>query len=148
MSYVKQDWTSGDVITAEKLNHIEDGIADAGGGSSTPTIFYYNMDDSGLYADPELTQIIAAGDDGERFNTYADAKSAYDDLYDKFVLHPYKILSVLHVDDQYMREVHLPAIEAYSVWGFYSPAESSVRFSLSPETDGCINYIMYNVQGS
>lgn len=31
--YEKQTWTNGDVITAEKLNHIEDGIANAGGGS-------------------------------------------------------------------------------------------------------------------
>ena len=28
MSYEKQTWASGDVITAEKLNHMEDGIAD------------------------------------------------------------------------------------------------------------------------
>ena len=27
MSYVKNTWTTGDVITAEKLNHIEDGVA-------------------------------------------------------------------------------------------------------------------------
>ena len=26
MSYTKQNWNNGDVITAEKLNHIEDGI--------------------------------------------------------------------------------------------------------------------------
>lgn len=27
MSYVKNTWTAGDVITAEKLNRIEDGVA-------------------------------------------------------------------------------------------------------------------------
>ena len=27
MSYIKQTWTTGDTITAEKLNHIEDGVA-------------------------------------------------------------------------------------------------------------------------
>lgn len=27
MSYIKQTWANGDIITAEKLNHIEDGIA-------------------------------------------------------------------------------------------------------------------------
>lgn len=32
MAYSKQTWTNGDVITAEKLNHMEDGIA-AGGGA-------------------------------------------------------------------------------------------------------------------
>lgn len=29
MAYEKQTWTNGDVITAEKLNYIEDGIEDA-----------------------------------------------------------------------------------------------------------------------
>ena len=29
MSYTKQTWQNGDVITAEKLNHMEDGIADS-----------------------------------------------------------------------------------------------------------------------
>ena len=30
MSYTKQTWQSGDTITAQKLNHIEDGLADGG----------------------------------------------------------------------------------------------------------------------
>lgn len=34
-SYTKQVWTDGDVITAEKLNHMEDGIAN-GGATTTP----------------------------------------------------------------------------------------------------------------
>lgn len=32
MAYEKQTWACGDEITAEKMNHIEDGIASAGGG--------------------------------------------------------------------------------------------------------------------
>lgn len=35
MSYEKQTWQTGDVITAEKLNHMEDGIASGGGGGSS-----------------------------------------------------------------------------------------------------------------
>ena len=31
MAYEKQTWVTGEVITEEKLNHIEDGIAEAGG---------------------------------------------------------------------------------------------------------------------
>lgn len=31
MSYDKTTWQTGDVITANKLNHIEDGIANGGG---------------------------------------------------------------------------------------------------------------------
>ena len=34
MSYTKQIWATGDTVTAAKLNHMEVGIAEAGGGSS------------------------------------------------------------------------------------------------------------------
>ena len=34
MAYIKTVWENGDVITKEKLNNIEDGIANAGGGGS------------------------------------------------------------------------------------------------------------------
>lgn len=33
MAYDKHVWTCGEAITTEKLNHMEDGIADSGGGS-------------------------------------------------------------------------------------------------------------------
>lgn len=32
MAYEKQTWHNGDTITEQKLNHMEDGIANAGGG--------------------------------------------------------------------------------------------------------------------
>ena len=32
MSYEKQTWQTGDTVTSAKLNHMEDGIASAGGG--------------------------------------------------------------------------------------------------------------------
>lgn len=32
MAYTKQTWQNGDIITDDKLNHMEDGIANAGGG--------------------------------------------------------------------------------------------------------------------
>ena len=38
MAYEKQIWQCGDVVTADKLNHMEDGIANCGGGSE-PLIF-------------------------------------------------------------------------------------------------------------
>ena len=31
MAYTKNTWKTGDIVTSEKLNHIEDGIANAGG---------------------------------------------------------------------------------------------------------------------
>ena len=39
MSYEKQTWNTGDIITAEKLNHIENGISESSsGGSDLPEI--------------------------------------------------------------------------------------------------------------
>lgn len=41
MTYEKTTWVDGDIITAEKLNHIEDGIANSGsesGGASLPKV--------------------------------------------------------------------------------------------------------------
>lgn len=38
MSYEKQTWTTGEVITQEKLNHMEDGIAEANGKSTSANI--------------------------------------------------------------------------------------------------------------
>ena len=39
MAYTPKTWECGETITAEKLNHIEDGIADASsGGGTTPLI--------------------------------------------------------------------------------------------------------------
>ena len=32
MSYEKQTWVNGEVITADKLNHMENGIGEGGGG--------------------------------------------------------------------------------------------------------------------
>ena len=39
MSYEKQTWASGDVITAEKLNHIEGGVAN--NDDSAPLFVYF-----------------------------------------------------------------------------------------------------------
>ena len=38
MSYTKQTWATGDTVTASKLNHMEDGIAGAGGYDAEVTI--------------------------------------------------------------------------------------------------------------
>lgn len=38
MAYEKQTWVNGDTITQEKLNHMEDGIAEANGKSTSTNI--------------------------------------------------------------------------------------------------------------
>ena len=39
MAYEKQEWKTGDLITESKLNHIEEGIANAGGSSESEEPF-------------------------------------------------------------------------------------------------------------
>lgn len=48
MSYVKQDWEKGDVITHDKLNHMEDGIDSAMHLIDNIT-FYINEDGDLIY---------------------------------------------------------------------------------------------------
>ena len=57
MSYDKQTWTTGEVITANKLNHMEDGIA-AGGGSVL--VVGYTADGETLTLDKTWQEIYDA----------------------------------------------------------------------------------------
>ena len=52
--YVPNEWTNGDVITAEKLNHIEEGVWDADGFD---TILLANT----TISKPEGTYITGTG---------------------------------------------------------------------------------------
>lgn len=60
MAYEKQTWVTGETITAQKLNHMEDGIAS--GGVSVITITLTDADGGGFEASTETS--------------YADALSA------------------------------------------------------------------------
>ena len=72
MSYVKNSWQSGDIITATKLNHMEDGIYAANEGGDTPGagcfVFDLNLgvdDHNNIIIDSvskTLSEIISAGE--------------------------------------------------------------------------------------
>ena len=50
MTYEKQTWTNGDVITAEKLNHMEDGIKDNENKDTIEVTFFTHCNnDSSIY---------------------------------------------------------------------------------------------------
>ena len=53
MSYTKTTWETGDTITAEKLNNIEDGVEAASSGSGGPLIVSLNTE--GLYRFTDAT---------------------------------------------------------------------------------------------
>ena len=58
MAYTPTEWKSGDVITAEKLNNIEDGVASA--GESDLFIVTITGDESSASADKTISEVSAA----------------------------------------------------------------------------------------
>lgn len=61
MAYTKQTWANGDVITAEKLNHMEDGIE-----SAVPAMFIITLEQSGddYTIDKTMAEIMSAYNSG------------------------------------------------------------------------------------
>lgn len=63
MSYTKQTWNNGDVITAEKLNHMEDGITEGGSSGETFVVnFTFDIDLGVATADKTTEEIITAAE--------------------------------------------------------------------------------------
>lgn len=81
MSYEKQTWATGDTITAEKLNHMEDGIADGGGGSSVFQVIYTIAEDGqgGFTAtcNHTMTEIVTAYNAGKYIPIMVDTAQAF-----------------------------------------------------------------------
>lgn len=62
MAYEKNIWYDGDIVTAEKLNHIEDGISESGGGSSEVLVIgELDKDKPFDYSGKEIYNAIQAG---------------------------------------------------------------------------------------
>ena len=145
MAYEKQNWTSGDVITAEKLNHIEDGIANSGGGSSTPNTLFQN--DSLYYYDVELTQKVGKSNE---YDNYEEASQAYADFIDLFVTNTPKIVKVSEdvVADNPGYRYDLTGHDIEFAQGFCNEQDESVYFRVfnHDTTDELLIY--YNVEGS
>ena len=69
MAYEKQTWVNGETITQEKLNHMEDGIANAGGGGGVFVIHVSDIDYQNYTAvvDKTYAEAFAAFNDGQPF---------------------------------------------------------------------------------
>ncbi len=63
MSYTPHEWQNAEQITAEKLNHIENGIAQSGGGSGDSGVFVVSHD--GATVDKTFNEIKTALDSGQ-----------------------------------------------------------------------------------
>lgn len=57
MSYNKYTWTDGETITAAKLNHMEDGIADSESGDNEIVIVKFSYSNGGYSADKTFSEI-------------------------------------------------------------------------------------------
>jgi hypothetical protein len=66
MTYTPTEWKNGDVITAEKLNKLEDGVASAGGGVE-PFVVTFSQPEFGgaVTADKTYTEIHEALQQGK-----------------------------------------------------------------------------------
>lgn len=68
MAYTPTEWKSGDVITAEKLNKLEEGVASAGDGSSDSNEFIINVSSDSQYnvvMDKTFDEVEAAYNSGK-----------------------------------------------------------------------------------
>ena len=72
MSYTPTEWTTGDTITAEKLNKIEGGIEDASSNSGGSELFIveFSIVDSEINSDKTITEIISAAYSGKIVKGY------------------------------------------------------------------------------
>ena len=66
MAYTKQTWQTGDTVTADKLNHMEDGIAEAFNYPEQPAptpsgVQFIWADDIGEYTFNSIRELINGG---------------------------------------------------------------------------------------
>lgn len=91
MSYIKQTWANGDVISAAKLNHMEDGIAGAGG------VLYVGTTDG--HIDKTWQEVYNALD----VNTIVIVKGEYQEVYQQEPGIYYDIIISAFYDSEYYR---------------------------------------------
>lgn len=83
MSYDKQTWVSGEVITATKLNHMEDGIDSASGGGGGLTVTFTTEDSGMSYtADKTFQEVYTAlGDMIPVYGYYGSTENGYQPIH-------------------------------------------------------------------
>lgn len=82
MSYEQHEWANGETITAEKMNNIEEGIAEAAqsGGGGTATI-RLSANDGWSSSSKIFAQILYAIYDGEKWVACSDDEAEWLPVY-------------------------------------------------------------------
>jgi len=118
MSYTKQTWATGDTVTADKLNHMEDGIEGAGGGGggfdvviSCDDNFFINNDTSYYtLASGSYSDICDKIHNNEPINGIAISCADYNDVGHNDIYNP----------------LYLTRIETYEYDGYVTMTFSSI----------------------
>lgn len=94
MSYTAHTWTAGENVTAEKLNTLENGIAEYRTGILISNVIPELTDEDNTYYDVSLAEILDAFTSGARvilrdgYNLYEDIiEIEYDSSKDKYILY-------------------------------------------------------------
>lgn len=122
MGYTKTNWQSGDVITAEKLNHAEQGIAD---GSFLDLYYQSGTEPCPIYYDPEMTELFATAWDS--WETYAEAKAEV--LRVKEIVDGYAGIR-MHPMRNASDEVSFDAHYVIGIEGAYNDSDQTCGFAL------------------
>lgn len=70
MSYEKHTWETGETITAEKLNNLEDGVASGSGSTEIFVLKFYTEDLETVTADKSFEQLLEAYNSGKQIVAY------------------------------------------------------------------------------
>ena len=87
MAYEKQTWANGDIITADKLNHIESGIESAssggggGGGDEEIFVLHASVESSVVTFTETADEIVSAYMAGKLLVVYDEDGSVYHESY-------------------------------------------------------------------
>lgn len=121
MSYSKQTWQTGDVVTSAKLNHMEDGIEAAGGGALVVGI-YRSQDTGYMTCDKTAVEMWAAYLGGSSVILFSDGGAGTGDCYPVLYAQHYTIPSTSYTFTVYEPSTYqnvdytASADDAYPEW--------------------------------
>lgn len=148
MSYTPTDWKTGDVIIAEKLNHLEEGVATATSSSTTifPIVINYDETTKTFTLSRTWQEIHDAIDSGELIRcTFTDRLQSCTSIQTEYFTNHYSV--VVNVSNYFMRFVSetadgYPTSQIYSNPSYFT-FQSDDSFTVTDkgsEKDGIIEY--------
>lgn len=141
MAYTPKEWGCGEVVTADALNHIEEGIAEAheccdGGGGESNVLYVTNTYD-GSYAsglDASYADIRQAAIDGKM----VFLKLLYGEVFDVYILQS--------ITNNGIRFISMPTSMSYATGSNNQGTITSIQLdALEISEDGYIHIAEHNL---